>query len=50
MSTPVRAATTFEELTQRYPEGSLCDLIEGEVYMTPAPAPRHKDLAHVFAE
>lgn len=35
---------TYDDLCQMLPEGSLCDLIDGEAYMTPSPNARHQIL------
>lgn len=40
----VRPYVTYDELCQMLPEGSLYDLIDGEVYRTPSPNLRHQTL------
>jgi Uma2 family endonuclease len=45
MSAPlIRPHVTYEELRVMVPEGTLCEVFDGEVYMTPSPGARHQVL------
>lgn len=45
MSAPiVRPHITYDELCRMVPEGTLCELVDGEVYRTPSPNLRHQTL------
>lgn len=46
----VRPHVTYEELCQMLPEGTLCELIDGEVYMTPSPNLRHQVLVRRLSQ
>jgi len=40
----IRPRLTYEGLCQTVPEGTLCELIDGEVFITPSPNLRHQVL------
>ena len=51
MSAPaIRPRLTYEELCQTVPEGTLCELIDGEVFMTPSPNLRHQVLVRRLSQ